>query len=87
MAEKNHAAQRQTAVIAYFSSKQLLLFAFARGSVCQYSMAEENPAAQRQTTVAAHFTSKQLLLFVFSWWSVCSTRWQKRIMQLKDKQQ
>ena len=53
----------------------------------QYLMAEENPAAQRQTTVTAHLKSKQLLLFVFAWWSVCSTRWQKRILQLKGKQQ
>ena len=71
MAEENPAAQRQTAVTAYFLSQQLLLFAIARRSVCQYSMAEKNPAAQRQTAVAAHFTRKQLLLFVFAWWSVC----------------
>ena len=38
-------AQNQTAVTAYFKSKHLLLFAFARRSACQYSMAEENPAA------------------------------------------
>ena len=55
MADENPAAQRQTAVTAYFSSKQLLLFVFARRSVCQYSMAEENPAAQRQTAVAANY--------------------------------
>ena len=41
----------QTAVTADFTSKQLLLFVFARRSVCQYSMAEENPAARRQTAV------------------------------------
>ena len=39
------------AVTAYFTSQQLLLFVFARPSVCHYSMAEENPAAQRQTAV------------------------------------
>ena len=44
MAEKNPASQRQTAVTAFLKSKQLLLFVFARRSVCQYSMAEENPA-------------------------------------------
>ena len=48
MAEENPEAQKQTAVTAYFSSKQLLLFVFARRPVCQYSMAEENHAAQRQ---------------------------------------
>ena len=66
MAEENPAAQRQTAVIAYFTSKQLLLFVFSRLSVCQYLMAEEDPAAQRQTTVTAYFISKQLLLFLFA---------------------
>ena len=58
--------QRQAAVTAHLKSKQLLLFVFARRSVCQYSMAEENPAAQRQTTVTAYFNSKHLLLFVFA---------------------
>ena len=48
MAEKNPVAQRQTAVTAHFPSKQLLLFDFARRSVCQYSMAEENPAVHRK---------------------------------------
>ena len=43
--------QRQTAVTAYFTSKQLLLFAFVM--------------YQRQTAVTAYFTSKQLLLFAF----------------------
>ena len=57
--------QRQTAVVVYFTSKQLLMFVFARRSVCQYSMAEENPAAQRQTAVTAYISSKQLLLSVF----------------------
>ena len=71
MAEENHVAQRQTAVTVYLERKQLLLFAFARRSVCQYSMAEENPAAQRQTAVTAYLKSKQLLLFVFAWRSVC----------------
>ena len=71
MAEENPAAQRQTAVTAYLSSKRLPLFVFAWRSVCQYSMAEENPAAQRQTAVTAYFTGKQLLLFVFAWRSVC----------------
>ena len=67
----NGVCQRHTTVTAYFSSKQLLLFVFARRSVCQYSMAEENPAAQRQTAVTAYISSNQLLLFVFAWRSVC----------------
>ena len=54
MTEENPATQRQTAVTAYLKSTQLLLFVFARRSVCHYSMAEENPAAQRQTTVTAY---------------------------------
>ena len=57
--------QRQTAVSAYFKSKQLLLFVFAQRSVCKYSMAEENPGAQRQTTVITYLTGEQLLLLVF----------------------
>ena len=50
MAEENPAAQRQTAVTAYFPSKLLLLFAF--------------DIQQRQTTVTAHLKWKQLLVFV-----------------------
>ena len=46
--------RKQTAVTAYLKSEQLLLFVFARRSVCHYSMAEENHAAQRQTAVTAH---------------------------------
>ena len=53
-------------VTAHFTSKLLLLFVFARRSVCQYSMAEDNHSAQRQTAVTAYFTSKQLLLFAFA---------------------
>ena len=49
-------------------------------------MAEENLAAQRQIAVAAYVKSKQLLLFVFAL-PHAITRWQKRILQLKDKQQ
>ena len=56
MAEENPAAQRQTAVTDYFTSKQLLLFVFARRSECQYSIAEKNPA-QRQTAVTASITA------------------------------
>ena len=44
---------RQTAVTAYVSRKQLLLFAFVR----QYM--------HRQTAAAAYISSKQLLLFLF----------------------
>ena len=60
MAEDNPAKREQTAVTAYFSSKQ---FVFARQSECQYSMAEETLAAQRQTAVTAYSLSQQLLLF------------------------
>ena len=56
----------QTAVTAYLKGKQLMLFVFARRSLCQYSMAEENPAAQRQTAIAAYLKSMQLLLFAFA---------------------
>ena len=69
MAEENPAAQRQTAVPAYFTSKQLLLFAFAWWSVglCQYSMAEENPTIQKKKiALTAYLESEQLLLFVFA---------------------
>ena len=66
-----HTWRRQTTVTAYFTSEQLLLFVFARRSVCQYSMAEENPAVQRQTAVTVYFTGKQLLLFDFARRSVC----------------
>ena len=39
MAEENHAAQRQTAVTAHFTSKQLLLFVFVRvSSYCCLSL-------------------------------------------------
>ena len=43
----------KTLTVYFMPCKQLLLFVFARRSVCQYSMAEENSAAQRQTTVTA----------------------------------
>ena len=66
MAEEIPAAQRQTAVTAHLTSKQLLQFVFARRSVCHYSIAEEIPAVQRQAAATAYFTSKQLLLFVFA---------------------
>ena len=66
MAEENPAAQRQTAVTAYFTSKQLLLFLFPRRSVCQYSMAEENPAAQKQTAVTAYLKSTYCCLSLYS---------------------
>ena len=79
MAEENPAALRQAAVTAYLKSKQLLLFVFAWRSVCQYSMAEESPAAQRLTTVTAYLSLQG--------GQYASTRWQKRILQLKDKQQ
>ena len=66
MADDNHVDQIQTTVTAPFLSQQLLLFVFARRSVCQNSMAEENPATQRQTAVTAYFLSQQLLLCVFA---------------------
>ena len=67
----NTVMQWQTAVISYFTSKQLLLFVFARRSVCQCSMAEDIPAAQRQTAVTADLKGKQLLLLVFAVLSYC----------------
>ena len=42
-------------------------------------------AVQSQKAVAAYFSRKQLLPVVFAQYA--STRWQKRILQLKDKQQ
>ena len=89
------AMQRQTAVTAYLKYKQLLLFVFARRSACQYAMAEENPAAQRQTTVTFQVSIWPSVVSVLgqrlclSWYGCqyASTRWQKRILQLKDKQQ
>ena len=63
----------------------LLLFVFERRSVCQYheySMAEENFVAQRQTAV----TACNCYLSLHGGQYV-STRLQKRILQLKDKQQ
>ena len=50
--------QSQTAVAAYFSSKQLLLFVFEAQDY-------------RQTAVTAYFSSKQLLLFVFEAQDYC----------------
>ena len=50
-----------------------------------YVVANGYSPVQNQTAVAAHFTSKQLLLFFFAQYA--STRLQKRILQLKDKQQ
>ena len=103
--------QRQITVTACFTSKQLLLFIFARWLVCQYLLQEDNPAVQRQIALTTYFTSYQLLLFVFDvgiyqqrqWLLTLQvirylclslhsgqhaiTRWQKRILQLKDKQQ
>ena len=87
MAEKNHAAQWQTAVTAYFTSKQLLLFVFAWRSECQYSMAEENPAAQIQTAATAYLQVSSYCCLSLRGGQDASTRWQKRILQLKDKQQ
>ena len=77
-----YAARSQTAV---FSSEHLLLFVFARRSVCQYSMAEDNPATQRQTAVTAYLNSYCSLSLLGGQYA--STRWQKPILQLKDKQQ
>ena len=47
-------AQRQTAVTAYFSSKQLLLFAFAWQN-------NQITTVQIQKAVSAYITSKQIL--------------------------
>ena len=53
--------QRQTAVIAYFSSKLLLLFVFEM----QDSDLPSSTVIQKQTAITAYFSSKQLLLLVF----------------------
>ena len=81
MAEENPSAQKQTAVTAYFSSKQLLLLVFARRSVCQYSMAEENHGDQRQTAVTVYLKSEQLLLFA------CNVLQCSRTMSNKNRRQ
>ena len=59
------AVQRQTAVTAYFTSKQLLLFVFELQDSLLPSSTGILTAVQRQTAVTAYFTSKRLLLFVF----------------------
>ena len=48
------------------------------GGQFEYSMAEEIPAAQRQTAVTAYLS--------LHGGQFDSTRWQKRILHLKDKQ-
>ena len=55
----------QTAVIAYFTSMQLLLFVFELHDSFIPSSIGILTAVQRQTAVTAYFTSRQLLLFVF----------------------
>ena len=58
--------QRQTAVTAYFASKQLLLLVFGLQDSLLPSSTGIVTVVQRQTAVTAYFTSKQLLLFVFA---------------------
>ena len=60
--------QRQTAVIAYLSSKQLLLFVFElQDSILPLSNGIGLlTAMQRQTAVTGYCISKQLLLFVLA---------------------
>ena len=57
--------KRQTAVTAYFSSKQLLLFAFELQDSHLPSSTGILTAEQRQTVVTAYFSSNQILLFAF----------------------
>ena len=57
--------QMLTAVTAYFTSNQLLLFVFELQDSLLPSSTGILTAAQRQTAVTAHLKSKQLLLFVF----------------------
>ena len=61
------AVQIQTAVTAYFTSKQLLLFVFELQDSLLPSSTDILTTEQRQTAVTAHLYSKhkQLLLFIF----------------------
>ena len=57
--------QKQTAVTAYLTSEQLLLFVFElQDSLLQSSNAILT-TMQKQTAVTAYLKIKQLLLFVF----------------------
>ena len=58
--------KRQTAVTAYFASKQLLLFVFELQDSLLPSSTGTLTVVQRQTAVTAYFAMKQLLLFVFA---------------------
>ena len=58
--------QRQTAVTAYLSSKQLLMFGFELQDSLLPSSTGILTAVQRQTAVTVYFSSKQLLLFVIA---------------------
>ena len=62
-----NAVLRQTAVTAYFTSKQLLLFVFELQDSLLPSSTGILTTEQRQTAVTAHLYSKhkQLLLFIF----------------------
>ena len=53
------AVRRQTAVTAYFISKQLLLFVFELQDSLLSSSSGIMTAEQRQTAVTAYFISKQ----------------------------
>ena len=59
------AVQRQTAVTAYFSSKQLLFFVFELQESLVPSSTGILTTVQRQTAVTAFLNNKHLLLFVF----------------------
>ena len=83
MTKENPAARKQTAITAYFTSKQLLPLVFAQRSVCQYLMAEENPALQKLLT----FQVSSYCCLSSYVGHYATTRWQKSILQLKDKQQ
>ena len=66
------AVQRQTAVTAYFSSEQLLLFVFELQDSLLPSSTDMSSVMQRQTAVAAYFSGGQLLLFAFARRGHCS---------------
>ena len=65
----------QTAVAAYFKSKQLLLFVFAIVRACFLEVSKQIllfiSASPKQPAVSVYLESEQLLLFVFARRSVC----------------
>ena len=73
------AVQKITAVTAYFTSKQLLLFVFELQDSLLPSSTGILIAIQRQKVATAYLKSKQLRLFVFVRQMLCNT---SRILSL-----